>query len=97
MYRLRKPIAIQVTVYFKNWTLWFLSTHNLWPAKKFAASKYCELSSWELSLQKLFETMGHHHVEEKGQTFLYEGGTGAFTAVWMILVFAFLFFLIYLG
>jgi len=48
-------------------------------------------------LQKLFETMGHHHVEEKGQTFLYEGGTGAFTAVWMILVFAFIFFLIYLG
>ncbi len=65
--------------------------------KKFAASKYCELSFRELSLQKLFETMGHHHVEEKGQTFLYEGGTGAFTAVWMILVFAFLFFLIYLG
>ena len=41
--------------------------------------------------------MGHHHVEEKGQTFLYEGGTGAFTAVWMILAFDVLFFPVCLG
>ena len=42
--------------------------------------------------------MGHHeHHEEKASTFLYEGGTGAFTVFWLIVVFTFIFCIVRFG
>lgn len=41
--------------------------------------------------------MSHEHHEEKGQTFLYEGATGAFTAFWIICVLTFIFCIVYFG
>jgi hypothetical protein len=43
--------------------------------------------------------MSHHHdhQEEKENTFLYAGGTGAFTIFWLLVVFTFLFCILYFG